>query len=163
MMVENGMFMVKGLVGDQVLYWICVVMCIVRQMFIGFMCFLYLFLVQFYVQIGCIRNGNFFVFNFQWILGQVIIVFLLNLVGIDSGRIIWCCCVYMGKYCQRDIEMVIRMVVLGQFLVVVKLCYMDCIGKCLEVWIGKWNIYCIEYYCMIYFVLVGGDYVSCDG
>lgn len=69
----------------------------------------------------------------------------------------------MGKYRQRDIEMVIRMVVLGQFLVVVKLRYTDCIGKRLEVRIGKWNIYRIEYYRMIYFALVGGDYVSRDG
>lgn len=53
------------------------------------------------------------------------------------------------------------MVVSGQFLVIVQLCYVNGVGEGLEMWVGKRNIYCVEYYCMFYFMLVGGNYIGC--
>ncbi len=59
MTAENGAFTVKGPAGDQVLHRACVVTRTARQTFIGLMCLLYLFPVQFHAQTGRIRNGNF--------------------------------------------------------------------------------------------------------
>ncbi len=59
MTAENGTFTVKGPAGDQVLHRACVVTRTARQTFIGLMCLLYLFPVQFHAQTGRIRNGNF--------------------------------------------------------------------------------------------------------
>ncbi len=157
----NGTFTVKGPAGDQVLHRACVVTRTARQTFIGLMCLLYLFPVQFHAQTGRIRNGNFSVFNLQRIFGQATIALLPNPVGIDDGRITgapaptW---VNIARYRNGCWNGSPRSAPASA-----KLRHADCTGKRPEVEIGKWNIHRIEHYRMAHFAPVGGDHISRDG
>lgn len=162
MTAENGTFTVKGPAGDQVLHRACVVTRTARQTFIGLMCLLYLFPVQFHAQTGRIRTAIFpFLISSGFLVRRQSPSCQIQWVSIAVGLPGAAAPTWVNI--AREISKWLLEWQPGSAPVVAKLRHADCTGKRPEVRIGKWNIYRIEHHRMTHFAPVGGDHVGRDG